>query len=156
MNKSIWNESDFDNMSWHDNFIHALTFDPDENLFLLDIDYITEWINPKEKGSHFSFVVAPSTLIFSSVYDLDIDIKLGNVHTFDIQEINREIHQTKYTTDRIFYKYEIVLSHIGKITFVSSGYEMYIRNIFPEIDAQSLTRSARGGVSFDTTTLAKE
>jgi hypothetical protein len=151
MNKLIWDESDFDKMSWHDNFIHAFTYDPDENLFLIDIDYITEWINPKEKGSHFSFVVAPSTLIFDGVYDLDVDIKVGNVSTFDILEINREIHQTKYPTERIFYRYEIVLSHIGKITFASSGYKMYIRNIHPEIDAQSLTRSARGGVSFDTT-----
>ena len=69
MNKLIWNESDFDVMSWHDNFVHALTFDPDENLFFLDIDYITEWINPKERTSHFTFVVAPSTLIFKNVCD---------------------------------------------------------------------------------------
>ena len=30
--KRVWDESDFDAMSWHDNSVHALTFDPEEML----------------------------------------------------------------------------------------------------------------------------
>jgi hypothetical protein len=39
LEKTLWTETDFEIMSWHDCPIHALAFDKEDKL-LLDIDYI--------------------------------------------------------------------------------------------------------------------
>jgi hypothetical protein len=148
MNKLIWNEEDFEKMSWHDNFIHALSYDPDENEFLLDIDYLFEWISPKDNENHYTFGIAPSTLIFEGVYDLNVDISIGNVITFDIYEVKREPVKTKFETKKQYFKYTMILDHVGEITFSAFGFRMYMRNAFLDRDAQALTREERGGVSF--------
>jgi hypothetical protein len=47
--KTIWTDADFDAMSWHDNAVHAVAFEPqpsDPRRLLLDIDYIVEWVPP--------------------------------------------------------------------------------------------------------------
>ena len=76
MRNWIWTDSDYDSMSWHDNYIHAISFDAEEDLFDLDIDYITEWVRLKKGDDYFSFSVAPATLEFHQCS------RLGQSRTF--------------------------------------------------------------------------
>jgi len=124
MQKSLLDDADFSNISFHDNLIHAMTFGPDESAFLIDIDYLAEWISP-DKDGYYSFVIAPSTLVFKDIYDLQIDVVVKSVHTFDIYEINREEQPPKKGVNVTIYNYEIVLGHVGKISFSSTGFNMY-------------------------------
>ena len=55
MQKWIWTDSDYDSMIWHDNYIHAMSYDAEERSFSLDIDYITEWVEPEKTVDCFHF-----------------------------------------------------------------------------------------------------
>ena len=148
MNKKIMDDTDFENISFHDNFIHALTYDPEDSELLFDIDYLIEWLEPDEEGC-YSFNIAPSTLIFYGVSNLEIDIGINGIATFDILEIKREIEPPRKGVKVPIYRYEIVLDHVGKITFSSIGFELFIRSFFPDTESQVLSRKERGGISFE-------
>jgi hypothetical protein len=70
--------SAFDQISLHDVRVYALVFQRWETQgnLVLDIDYIAEW--PCEKDADWSFVVAPATLTFSDVVDLQIHLDWGD------------------------------------------------------------------------------
>jgi len=55
LEKWAWTEEDFERMGWHDAHVHAFAFQPDAWEFLLDLDYILEWVGPAENTSHCSF-----------------------------------------------------------------------------------------------------
>lgn len=74
MEQHLFTEDDFETMSWHDSRIYAIAFRPEDFEFVLDIDYIVKWIEPDPEGSHYSFLIAPATLIFWNVRDLEFDI----------------------------------------------------------------------------------
>jgi hypothetical protein len=42
--KTIWTESDFDNMGWHDASLGGMIANPDKYEYLIDLDYIFKWI----------------------------------------------------------------------------------------------------------------
>lgn len=148
MSKSIYGNEDFDDLSFHDNFIHAMTFDPDEYELLFDIDYLTKWVLNENEG-HYSFVIAPSSLIFRNVYDVEIDISVASVCTFDIYEISRVLLPRRKGSTMDCYRFEIKLDHVGLIKFTSSSFNLYLRSIHKETDSQMLSRKERGGISFD-------
>ena len=73
--KTSWTEADFDDMSWHDNHVHAFRIREGEHgtgEVELDLDYILEWLSPTE--GRVSFRVAPASLTGRGVYDLQIAI----------------------------------------------------------------------------------
>ncbi|MEC0226441.1 hypothetical protein [Paenibacillus alba] len=72
-NKNLWNDEDFDNMNWHDCKVYGIGFDDDKYKLVFDIDYILDWVKPEKDNIYFKFWVAPSTLVFENVYDLNID-----------------------------------------------------------------------------------
>jgi hypothetical protein len=77
--KTIWTDADFDAMSWHDNAIHAIAFEPapsDPGRLLLDIDYIVEWVPPEAPATTLSFWICPATLVFDHAWDLTTNIEL--------------------------------------------------------------------------------
>jgi hypothetical protein len=76
--KWIWTEDDFDIMGWHDSKIHALAFVPEDFEIAFDIDYIFQWIHPKPNETYFKFWVAPATLVFENVHDVEFDIESYN------------------------------------------------------------------------------
>jgi len=148
LKKSTYGNEDFEDLSFHDNFIHAMTFDPDEFELLFDIDYLTKWVLNEGQG-HYSFVIAPSTLIFRNVYDVEVDISVGSVCTFDISEISRELLPRRTGAAVDYYRFEIKLDHVGTIKFTSTSFNLYLRSIHEETDSQMLSRKERGGISFD-------
>jgi len=73
--EQTWDESQFDEMSWHDSHVHGLRIRKGREghgELELDIDYILEWLCPTE--STFAFRIAPATLTFIDVFDLRIEI----------------------------------------------------------------------------------
>lgn len=90
----------FDDFGWHDNAIHAFRIaegdDACSGQLILDIDYIREWVPPAGQGGRFSFVVAPSDLVFHEVTDLVISIDYAScsasLQPMTIDEIHREVY----------------------------------------------------------------
>lgn len=141
--KLQWSEKDFEKMGWHDNHVYGLAFNEDFK-FVLDIDYILEWVHPNENETYIKFLVAPATLVFKNVRDLVIDFEGGL--EIEIEEIQREeIKNAK----RVEYDWRIVTG-VGLIYFKSSGYEQYIRNPPKLIENQKIGLNDRGGISFET------
>ena len=128
--KNIWTVKDFDQMDWHDNAIHSLSFRrKDEHAkgdILFDIDYILKWVTPIDKGQIF-FWVAPCTLLFHDTFDLEINIKT-NEFFLSVKEVNG-IELTEKTPDLVggfVYSWTIDLL-IGHIKFKSSGFTQTLR-----------------------------
>jgi hypothetical protein len=72
--KWIWTEADFEVMGWHDSQIHAMAFFPEEFELVFDIDYIFEWIDPQPNETYYKFWIAPATLVFKNIHDVEFDI----------------------------------------------------------------------------------
>lgn len=89
LEKWIWTEDDFDIMGWHDSKIHALAFVPEDFEIAFDIDYILQWIHPKPNETYFKFWVAPATLVFENVRDVEFDIESYNGDLV-IDDVRRE------------------------------------------------------------------
>jgi hypothetical protein len=77
--KTAWTQADFDQMSWHDNEVHAIAIEPappEPGRLLLDIDYIVQWVPPQAPFRLISFWICPATLVFDPAWDLTTDIDL--------------------------------------------------------------------------------
>jgi hypothetical protein len=148
--KLVWTEKDFDLMRWHDSKFYAMAFGMEEHEIRFDIDYILEWINPKQGETHFKFIVLPATLIFRNVYDLNINFALLDVTVQDIYRDNpTQPRNAAFIKEQIEYDWNIDTNN-GEITFKSVGYTQYARRKPLLSNSQSIDLLERGGISFDT------
>jgi hypothetical protein len=125
MSDRIWTDKQFEEMSWHDNHVHALRIVEGQNgagELILDLDYIVEWINAE--GS-FRFRVLPVTLTFFGVFGLRIllDYKTPTAATgpFSLAKIERRIEQRERYVAQCW-----ILSvnwPEGEMTFEATGFE---------------------------------
>jgi hypothetical protein len=88
-----WTEALFEEMSWHDNHVHALRIVEGEHGsgdLILDLDYILEWIQAPQG---FQFKIVPVNLRFRGVTNLRIDLNYAEVTAavgpFSIHRIER-------------------------------------------------------------------
>ena len=147
LDRSIWTEKDFDNMNWHDNSIHAISFDNNFHLYL-DIDYIFEWVLRSKK---YMFWISPCTLIFDNVYDLKIDIG-PSTPEFEVDFITRSNPQRPKNAEYINRDVEfdwLIEMQQGTISFKAVGYRQYVRQVPKFVGKQKIDLKKRGGVSFD-------
>src|SRR5689334_9123992 len=85
LEKAVWTDGDFDTMGWHDATVHAIAFHEDEqgaqDALLLDLDYIVRWLDPEPPAEYFTFLVAPATLVFENVWNLqgELDTRAGRM-----------------------------------------------------------------------------
>ncbi|MFD9127326.1 hypothetical protein [Kitasatospora sp. NPDC059571] len=149
LTKSIWSDEDFDDMGWHDVTIHGLCVQPgaSENALprlLLDLDYIVRWVHPVPPERHFSFWIAPSTLVFDDIRDMegDLDFK-GTAMSLDIHEIQRSTPadeaggpQWHIEGDRF------------DLRFRATGYRQYLRRAPQYSSRLVLSHGDRAGLSF--------
>lgn len=147
--QKIWTEDDFDIMSWHDSKVYGIGFDEENFKLLLDIDYIIDWVKPEPNNIYFSFWVSPATLVFTNVYDLNIEISttLG----IDICKVFREKPIVPINKEYINKDTEWlwrISSNQGDITFRSIGYKQYIRRKPILTDGQNIPLIERAGISF--------
>lgn len=151
LEKARWTEADFEQMGWHDARIHALAFvedgGPETRSLLLDIDYIFQWVPPVAPANHFTFWVAPCTLIFPEVTIDFIHIDDPQlVFEVEISDLNRLEQPSEIWGE----KWQIQLQS-GEMTFWARGYEQIVRRYPKHIHGQTLSLAERGGLSFDRT-----
>lgn len=149
LEKSVWTHADFDKMGWHDVFIHACSFQPEERELLLDIDYIFAWVDPEPPAPYFTFWIAPSTLVFDDVHDFKAE--LGEPLGLQIMDLNRIDAHTPFASTWTW-KLELLQ---GKMEFLSTSFSQYTRKAPIHHRFQSLTLAERGGVSFLRSTSAE-
>ena len=141
LEKSVWNNDDFDEMGWHDSTIYAFKIDKD---FYLDIDYIFKWVEP-EQDSWFSFWVAPCTLIFETPRKISFNLENKDFDNyFEISDLHKQTTQNQTTEWRIE-------TNIGDILIETENFRQIVRRL-PTIHAgQQIITEERGEVSFATT-----
>jgi hypothetical protein len=90
-----WNESNFDELSWHDNRVHGISIcggQYNEGELVLDIDFIVEWLCGVDRTCRFR--LAPAVLTFHGVFDLLINLDYASAGAgtvpFSIDHIERE------------------------------------------------------------------
>jgi hypothetical protein len=153
LEKEIWTEADFEEMSWEDSTIQAFSYNKEDE-FLLDIDYIFEWIEPKEeKDRYFKYWIAPCTLIFQNVHDLVLNIGISAAHHRKIDNVLTGNPQRPKNAEQLGKELEydwIIETTNGEISFKATGYNQYVRQQPRLLLTNELELDVRGGISFGT------
>ena len=148
--KWTWTEQDLERMGWHDAQVHAFAFRPESWEFLLDLDYIVDWVKPAAGESHYSFWSAPATLVFESVAGLKIELE--PFPAFELDSIERSDPQVldgrENAPASVHWLWTLEFFH-GRITFRATGFAQHFRRQPVFNTTQSLTLDERGGLSFD-------
>jgi hypothetical protein len=146
-----------DGLSWHDNALYGVRLDIGDCArgdwhadLVLDIDHIVEWLCGE--GRQIRFRVAPATLTFHHVTDLQIAIDCGDsggrtaLHALSIDAITRErILDQKTCFDRPYYRWRIGLNlpAAGALSFGASGFTQVLRAEPVLLDQQQLSPADR-------------
>lgn len=146
--KATWTDDDFDTMGWHDCRVHALSITdclddalPPHRLFL-DLDYIVRWVEPERRRGHFTFWVAPSTLVFDGAWS--IDGTLGPLdYGFEIAEVHR-LDSPDGHADPLWR----IEGHNFELRLRAAGYTQYTRLPPQHLARQDLSLIEREGVGF--------
>lgn len=141
LEKSIWTETDFEKMGWHDSNIYKIGLTEDLEL---DIDYIFQWNKPELEGMSFTFWVAPATLVFRQIKNLSFELDTAFNDTFEIEDIEKT--ETDYGTTWT------IITRQGNIEFISQGYTQYIRQEPTFQFGQTISYAERYGWTLEKTT----
>ncbi|WP_456846797.1 hypothetical protein [Cellulomonas sp. P5_C6] len=147
LSRAVWTERDFAQLGWHDATIWAFDVrradysDLDARAWptdrvVLDLDYITRWVQPSRGRQHFTFWVAPCTLVFAGVTELVLDVRPGRIEDLEITDI--------HAVDGGWH----VEGHGIDMKIAATGFTQTFRRIPVHIEGQSLDLAARGGYSY--------
>ncbi len=141
LEKKIWTEADFEKMGWHDSRIYKIRLT--DNLEL-DIDYILQWNKPDIEGLPFTFWVAPATLVFKNIHNIqfEIDTAFGEAVEIEDIELNRSDNKIHWT----------VITKQGDIEFTAGGFTQWIRQEPFFQFGQTISYIERCGFSLEQTT----
>ena len=142
LEKWIWTEKDIEKMGWHDATIYGLRLN--ENLEL-DIDYIFQWNQPDIEGFHFTFWIAPATLVFERPTELSFEL----TQSFDDKWLEiQDIELNQVDNKRAW----TIITQQGDISFKADTFKQVIRKRPSFQLGQSIPYDERGGFSFNLTT----
>jgi hypothetical protein len=134
-------------MGWHDCRIHAISIGEyeDDTLpparMLLDLDYIVRWVEPTRGEQHFTFWIAPATLVFEGAWD--IRGQLGPLHeAMEIADIHRV--DADNNPEPVWH----IEGQNFDLRFRAAGYTQYLRLLPQHVPRQILTSAERSGISF--------
>jgi hypothetical protein len=146
LEKSVWSDSDFAEMGWHDTTLWSTAANPDAYEFLIDLDYIFKWVDPAVGETYYKFWVAPATMIFenANAVQFDIESNLGAIEVADLHRGEPMPTPNGKLTERT-YQFEC---QEGEIKLLATGFKMIVRQRPILLNSQRLTFEARGGVSF--------
>jgi hypothetical protein len=152
LEKPVWTEADFEQMGWHDVHIHAVAFRPEISELWLDIDYIFTWVDPRGAETHYSFWVAPATLVFTNVHSLRLDVESLD-GDLSLQGIERSEPTAARNAEYLAKKTEwlwLLDCNEGEVAFHSVGFSQFTRRPPVLLQTRQLTLEERGGISFAT------
>jgi hypothetical protein len=86
---TTWTIEDYESMAWHDAGIYGLAMRADNREFVLDLNYIVEWVSPAGNPSQVRFRVAPCTLVFENASQVSVHLDLGGSSTIEVDRIER-------------------------------------------------------------------
>ena len=146
MTQHVWTEEHFEQMSWHDNHVHALRFTEGEHGagdLELDIDYILEWL--QGANGAFRFRIVAATLVFHEVMFprilLDYRSATAAFGPFTIGSIERREETRERYTARLW-TIEVNWPK-GEVTFAARGFTQRSRGLPVVSDHMSLSPHAR-------------
>ena len=137
-NKTSWTDADCEAMGWHDCTIHGLRFEQDGEYqcdLVLDLDYITEWIETPD-GS-YEFRVAPAQLRFQNVDNLQAQVALKFKQAAEIDDIIRA------SSHWMIKLHGYPGQEVSQIEFDATGYVQELSRPPILVNRQSLTQSER-------------
>lgn len=152
LEKTVWDDGDFDQMGWHDATIHGMAFGPGDFELCLDVDYIFKWVHPPEGEEHFRFWVCPCTIVFENVYDLQLQADPYGGPSLSIDEVARTDPRRPKNAEFVGREAEwlwTIACHHGEIAFRAVGFRQYVRRAPILSQSQALTLADRGGYCFD-------
>jgi len=159
LERAVWTHEDFPDMGWHDACVwgfaveHGEYPDPEDypedptvppatDRLLLDLDYITRWVDPVRPSKYFTYWVAPCTLVFTGVTELDVDIDslaVGPHELEDVYAVRGGWHVAGHATGD---------GSGFDIRVAATGFRQTFRRRPVHTDAPLLTLTDRGGYSF--------
>jgi hypothetical protein len=149
LEKAVWTDDDFDRMGWHDARVWALAFLAETYEFVLDLDYIVEWVAPPPGEEYYEFWVVPATLVFENVTGLEIELEpFSDVSLDTITRSESGVPlNAKFIGKGTDWLYDLDF-HVGGIRLRSAGYKQYLRGPAVRSRTQYLPLAERGGLSF--------
>ncbi|MEU0537576.1 hypothetical protein [Amycolatopsis tolypomycina] len=147
LSKAVWTDADFPQMGWHDSHIHAAALvetedDLPPDRLVLDLDYIVRWVEPARREKHFTFWIAPATLVFDEAWDITGEI--GPLHGG--LELS-DLHRLDPPDDKPYPAWHLE-GHEFDLKFRARGFRQYFRRPPQHVGRQVLTMAQRGGLSF--------
>lgn len=126
---------DFGSHTWHDNAVHAIRIaegsDGCSGEFILDIDFIVEWMAPEAGDNAFRFRIAPTDLIFHDVTEsvISVDYASSNaaLQPMTVHEIHREVFTYPNGHSSFAWRIDINWPRNSFISFHSSGFAQVAR-----------------------------
>ena len=115
----IYDNNDFDTLSWHDCRLYRLDIPDEKNNLTLDIDYIFEW--EKDGDSYSGVWVSPCQLIFEGVNFLVVNLRFENSTNLYISEIEKRNERLSPDGSITINDYRLVLDK-GLIEFTATGF----------------------------------
>jgi hypothetical protein len=146
LEKTIWNGRDFEVMSWHDATLWSMYADTAAFEFLIDLDYIFSWVEPKAGETHFKFWVAPVTIVFENASDVKVNLE-SQQGSIEVAELHRELIGPSPSGKFTQYAYRFECQE-GEVSLEATGFKMFVRQAPRLISTQSLEVGHRNGISF--------
>jgi len=147
---TIWTDEDYENLSLHDCAVLAFAADSERFMVLLDIDYISEWLDPIPPSKYYRFKIAPATLVFenATVERLEVESPQGR---WTIAQLSREDAKRldgPGGTVLTEWRY-VVAGHDGELVVRATAFRLSLRRspVLTE-SHQWLTWNQRGGCHF--------
>lgn len=142
-----WTEQDFEELSWHDNYIHGFSLVAGEHgagELVIDLDYILDWQGRNQDGQ-YQFRIAPAELTFAEVTNLNFSLDYASVSAamgpFSIDGIERHV-EARERYNAIVWTINVSFP-AGQIIFEASGFRQVLRGTAQVTDQQFLTREQR-------------
>lgn len=141
LEKKIWTDDDFEKMGWHDCRIYKIRL---TDKLELDIDYILQWNKPDIEGLPFTFWVAPATLVFKNINNIQFEIDTAFDEAVEIEdiELNKSDDKIQWT----------IITQQGDIEFTADGFTQWIRQEPFFQFGQTISYIERCGFSLEQTT----
>ena len=114
--------------------------------FLIDLDYIFSWVEPKAGETYFKFWVAPVTMVFENASDVKVNIE-SQQGSIEVAEFHRELLGPSPNGKFTQYAYRFECQE-GGISLEATGFKMHVRQAPSLLSSQSLEIGRRNGISF--------